>query len=120
MFCQLSFPRTAVEGKEGKMVERRIMKGIARGRKFEILVDGEKIAAYEGETIATAMVATGQMTFRHTPKKGASRGMYCGIGLCHECLMVIDGAPNTRACQTLATPECRVETQKGPGAWGAP
>ena len=120
MFCQLSFQHTAVGGKEGKMVERRIMKGIARGRKFEILVDGEKIAAYEGETVAAAMVATGQMTFRHTPKKGASRGMYCGIGLCHECLMVINGVPNTRACQTLATPECRVETQKGLGAWEAP
>jgi aerobic-type carbon monoxide dehydrogenase small subunit (CoxS/CutS family) len=42
--------------------------------------------------------------------------MYCGIGLCYECTMVIDGVPNTRACQTLATPGCRVETQVGLGS----
>jgi sarcosine oxidase subunit alpha len=97
------------------MVERRVEKGVTRGKPFEIDVDGEKIIAYEGETISAALIAAGRRTFRHTTKKNHPRGMFCGIGLCHECLMVINGVPNTRACQTLATPGCRVESQEGLG-----
>jgi predicted molibdopterin-dependent oxidoreductase YjgC len=94
---------------------RRVEKGIARGRQFEIEVDGRKIIAYEGETVGTALVAAGVQTFRHTAKRNQPRGMYCGIGLCYDCAMVINGIPNTRACQTLATPGCRVQTQEGLG-----
>ena len=97
------------------MMDRRVKKGVKRGRQFEIFVDGEKVTAYEGETIAAVLLASGRLTFRHTVKNRHPRGVYCGIGLCHECLMVIDGIPNTRACQTLATPGCRVETQQGLG-----
>jgi hypothetical protein len=39
------------------MKELRINKGLARGRPFEIEVDGRKITAYEGETIAAALIA---------------------------------------------------------------
>jgi aerobic-type carbon monoxide dehydrogenase small subunit (CoxS/CutS family) len=78
-------------------------------------VDGEKILAFEGETIAAALMAAGRRMLRHTHKKNHPRGVYCGIGLCHECLMIVDGVPNTRACQTPAAPGCRVETQMGLG-----
>ncbi len=97
------------------MENRRVDKGVGRGSRFEIEVDGRKIVAYEGETVGSALVAAGLQTFRRTPKKDHPRGMYCGIGLCYECTMVINGVPNTRACQTLATPGCRVETQVGLG-----
>ena len=99
------------------MADRRVEKGVKRGRQFEIEVDGETIAAYEGETIAAALIAAGRRTFRRTAKKKHPRGIYCGIGLCFECMMVINGIPNTRARQTLATPGCRVETQDGLGRW---
>jgi sarcosine oxidase subunit alpha len=94
-------------------MSRRIVKGVKRGRPFEIDVDGEKFMAYQGETIAAVLVAAGRRTFRWTAKRHQPRGMYCGIGLCHECLMVVNGVPNTKACQTLATPGCQVETQMG-------
>jgi sarcosine oxidase subunit alpha len=97
------------------MTDRRVEKGVRRGRQFEIEVDGEKIVAYEGETVAAALAAAGRKTLRRTAKKNHPRGMYCGIGLCYECVMVINGVPNTRACQTLATPGCRVEAQEGLG-----
>jgi predicted molibdopterin-dependent oxidoreductase YjgC len=99
----------------GGIGNQRVEKGIARGRQFEIEVDGRKIIAYEGETVGTALVAAGVQTFRHTAKRNQPRGMYCGIGLCYDCAMVINGIPNTRACQTLATPGCRVQTQEGLG-----
>jgi hypothetical protein len=93
-------------------VEERIYKGVERGQQFEIWVDGEKIVAYEGETIGAALMAAGRRTLRYTNKYERPRGLYCGIGLCQECRMVINGIPNTQACQTLVTPECRVETQQ--------
>jgi predicted molibdopterin-dependent oxidoreductase YjgC len=95
------------------MVNRRIREGLKRVKKFEITVDGEKITAFEGETIAAVFLAAGWRTFRYTAKRKHPRGAFCGIGLCHDCTMVIDGVPNTRACQTQATPGCRVETQRG-------
>jgi sarcosine oxidase subunit alpha len=97
------------------MVNRRVEKGVKRGRRFEIEVDGQNIVAYEGETVAAALIAAGRRTFRQTTNKKHPRGLYCGIGLCYECMMIINGVPNTRACQTLATPGCRVESQVGAG-----
>ena len=97
------------------MKERRIAKGIKRGRCFEIEVNGDKIDAYEGETVAAALIAAGLKTFRRTSRNDHPRGMYCGIGLCYECMMVINGKPNTRACQTLVSHGCQVETQEGLG-----
>ena len=97
------------------MSDRRIPHGVARGPAFEIVVDGRRVLAHEGETIGAALIAAGICGLRRTAKRNEPRGMFCGIGLCHECAMVINGAPNTRACQTLATPGCTVETQEGLG-----
>ena len=97
------------------MQDRRIKIGTRRGRRFEIEVDGQKLFAYEGETIAAALLAAGIRVSRLTPKRQHPAGVYCSIGLCHECVMVVDGVPNTRTCQTLATPGCKVETQEGLG-----
>ena len=90
---------------------RRIQTGVERSKRFEIEVDGEKILAYEGETIATALLAAGKRICRKTTKNGEARGIYCGMGICFECRMVVDGRPNTRVCQTPATPGCKVQTQ---------
>lgn len=97
------------------MTERRVEHGVVRGQRFEIEVDGRAIVAYKGETIAAALTAAGIHTLRRTPRRDQPRGVFCGIGLCWECAMVINGVPNTRSCQTLATPGCRVETQEGLG-----
>jgi predicted molibdopterin-dependent oxidoreductase YjgC len=39
--------------------------------------------------------------------------MFCGIGVCFDCLVVIDGAPNQRACITEAKANMVVRTQVG-------
>jgi predicted molibdopterin-dependent oxidoreductase YjgC len=97
------------------MPDRRIKIETRRGRRFEIEVDGRKVLAYEGETIAAVLLAAGIRVSRLTPKKHEPRGVYCGIGICHECVMVVNGVPDIRICQTLATPGCKVATQKGLG-----
>ena len=97
------------------MPDRRIRIETRRGRRFEIEVDGRKVPAYEGETIAAVLLAAGIWVSRLTPKKHEPRGVYCGIGICHECVMVVNGVPDIRICQTLATPGCKVATQRGLG-----
>jgi predicted molibdopterin-dependent oxidoreductase YjgC len=78
--------------------------------KFEIEVDGKTILACSGQTIAEALLANGVRTLRMT-RKQASRGVYCGMGICYECRMVVNGIPNVRTCMTLATPGCKIATQ---------
>ncbi|RMF89000.1 MAG: (2Fe-2S)-binding protein [Nitrospinota bacterium] len=93
----------------------RMPEGIDRGTPFEIEVDGERIIAYPGETIAAALLAAGKYVLRYTPKRHDPRGIFCGMGVCHDCRMIVNGQPNTRTCMTLAEPGCRVQRQEGLG-----
>lgn len=77
---------------------------------FEIEVDGRKVKAKSGQSIAEAMLASGFRVFRKTGND-APRGFYCGMGVCYECRMIVNGLPNVRTCMTLATPGCKVTTQ---------
>ncbi len=96
-------------------VARRIEAGIERGKQFEIDVDGTPVTAYEGETVAAALIASGITTFRHTAKHRSPRGIFCGMGICFDCVMTVDGVPNVRTCVTYAEPGMKVETQQGFG-----
>jgi predicted molibdopterin-dependent oxidoreductase YjgC len=100
------------------MKDLRSNQNVIRGKPFEIEVDGEKIIAHPGETVAAAMTAAGKLTLNYTTHE-TPRGIFCGIGLCWSCLIEVNGTPNKRACQTLAVPGCQVRTQKGPGKWQA-
>lgn len=97
--------------------ERRVDDGIQRGRAIEILVDGRPVQAFEGESVAAALLAAGKRALRMTARYGAPRGLYCGIGVCFDCIMTIDGRPNVRTCQTPVRAGMRVESQRGEGMW---
>jgi predicted molibdopterin-dependent oxidoreductase YjgC len=72
---------------------------LARGPAVSVSLDGRAVTAYEGETVATVLFAEGIVTVR-TTAAGEPRGVFCGMGVCFDCLVVIDGVPNTRACMT--------------------
>jgi predicted molibdopterin-dependent oxidoreductase YjgC len=91
-----------------------------RGRPLRFTFDGREVLAYEGETVAAALLAAGQRVLRLTGRRGEPRGLFCGMGVCFDCLVQVDGRPNVRACQTPAAEGLRVETQHGPGAWEVP
>ncbi len=74
-----------------------------------VTVDGEAVLAYPGETVATALLAAGRRTFRHTDH-AAPRGLFCGMGVCFDCLVTVDGQPDVRACMTTVQPGMVVET----------
>jgi predicted molibdopterin-dependent oxidoreductase YjgC len=93
----------------------RVDQGIRRGAVVSITVDGARVAAFEGETVAAALIAAGRRTFRYSAKHNEPRSLYCGIGICQECRMIIDGNINVRACMTPVRPGMVVTTQHGLG-----
>ena len=80
--------------------------------RFTFSWDGKEIVAYRGETVLGALIASGNHTLRHTRFSHEPRGMLCGIGVCYECLVTVNGKPNRRACMVAAEPDMVVE----PGA----
>ena len=83
---------------------------IARGTSFEIEVDSQKVLAYEGESLATVLMAAGIRTFEHHAAPHAPSRLFCGMGTCQQCLVTIDNLPNCQACQTFVRPGMKVET----------
>ena len=75
-------------------------------------MDGERIPAVKGESIAAAMTAAGHLRMR-TDKAGKPRGLLCGMGSCFECRVSINGGPATRACLTPVKPQMTVTTLSG-------
>jgi NADPH-dependent 2,4-dienoyl-CoA reductase/sulfur reductase-like enzyme len=61
--------------------------------------EGERVAARAGESVAAALTAHGVLAFR-TTREQAERGVFCGMGVCQDCLVEVDGRPNQRACMT--------------------
>jgi len=83
-----------------------------KGRLVTFDFDGKVIEGYDGEPIAAALRAAGVLVHRHT-KKGSPRGIFCAIGRCTDCVMVVDGKPNVRTCVTPLVEGMKVQTQYG-------
>lgn len=73
------------------------------------MLDGVPLPAYLGETVAGALLASGRRAWRYTGH-GQPRGLFCGIGLCFDCLVTVNGTPNVRACLTPVAAGMVVET----------
>jgi D-hydroxyproline dehydrogenase subunit gamma len=96
---------------------RRLPLGSAleRGPQLTVTIDGSPVSAYLGETVAAVLFAEGSVQTR-TTASGAARGVFCGMGTCFDCLVVVDGVPNTRACMTWVRDGMQVSRQDG---WAA-
>jgi len=81
--------------------------------------DDREFDASPGQTIAAVLIGQGQRVLRRTSRRGEPRGLFCGMGVCFDCLVQVDGKPNVRACQTVVADGMRVQTQQGDGAWEA-
>jgi NADPH-dependent 2,4-dienoyl-CoA reductase/sulfur reductase-like enzyme len=62
--------------------------------------EGKKIAARAGESLAATLTASGILALR-TTRRDAERGIFCGMGVCQDCLVEVDGRPAQRACMTI-------------------
>jgi NADPH-dependent 2,4-dienoyl-CoA reductase/sulfur reductase-like enzyme len=81
-------------------VIRTMSKGVsAKGEPVTIRFGSRTIETMAGQSVLGAMVAAGEMVCR-TTATGAQRGMFCGMGVCQDCVVDIDGVGNQRACMT--------------------
>jgi predicted molibdopterin-dependent oxidoreductase YjgC len=90
-----------------------------RGTVIQFTFDGRELPALEGEPILAALAAQGIRLSRTTSRRGEKRWFFCGIGLCTDCMMIVDGVPSVRTCVTPVREGTRVEIQHGVGAWEA-
>jgi predicted molibdopterin-dependent oxidoreductase YjgC len=100
-----------------RIADHPILGKSVKTREIYIHVDGKKIKAYEGEMIASALVASGIRTFRYTSKNDNPRGIFCAIGRCTDCVMEVNGRSNVRTCVTPVEVNMVIRTQKGMGEW---
>jgi glycine/D-amino acid oxidase-like deaminating enzyme len=85
----------------------RLKTGGAPREELTVWFEGRQLAALEGETIAATLFAHGE-TATCTAKDGAPRGVFCGMGFCHDCLVTVDGRASQRACMTKARGGMRI------------
>ena len=96
--------------KDLRIAAHPLLGNVQRGKQITVQIDGRLVKAFEGETIAALLFAEGIRTFRRTSKLGKSRGLFCGMGVCYDCLVTVDSTPNVRACVTLLTEGMVIET----------
>ncbi len=80
-----------------------------------IFIDGKPFSVAIGETVAAAVLVSGIRYTRSTPVSNTPRAPFCLMGVCYECLMVINGQPNQRACREYVREGMRIESQRGTG-----
>jgi predicted molibdopterin-dependent oxidoreductase YjgC len=85
----------------------------AGGSTVDIVIDGAPAVARSDDTVAAALLVAGRLAFRTTAVAAAPRGPLCLMGVCHDCLVTIDGVPNRQACMMIVTPGMRIDTQRG-------
>ncbi len=84
-----------------------------KGKLVKFMFDGHEMEGCEGEPIAAALKAAGVNVHRYTKKEQKPRGIFCAIGRCTDCVMVVDGEPNVRTCITPLKAGMDVKTQYG-------
>lgn len=75
-----------------------------------LTVNGQPLTAPAGTTVAAALLAAGLRRFQRAPRHGDPRGLFCGMGVCYECLITVDGTSNVRACVTPVADGMVIET----------
>ncbi len=83
-----------------------------------ITVDGETVTGITGQSIAGIVMACDQLELRRTASADRPRGVFCGIGVCFDCLIEVNGVQDVRACQRKARDGDAVVTGGKPSAHG--
>ena len=96
-----------------RISEHPILGVVDKGNVVKFEFDGKEMEGYEGEPIAAALKAADVMVHRYTQKEHKPRGIFCAIGRCTDCVMIVDGLPNVRTCVTPLKAGMVVRTQYG-------
>ena len=91
----------------------RMHRGLVDEDEVVIEVDGHTVSGRRGDSVAVALLTVGISTLRHSPRLGAPRGIFCFMGSCQECLVVINGKRRL-ACEVLIEAGMSVRTTNLP------
>ncbi len=83
------------------------------GHDITVVVDGRPVRVKAGDSAAAAALLAGMAATRTHPVDGSPRAPYCMMGVCFECLMVIDDVPSRQACLVPVREGMRIERQEG-------
>ncbi|MCM3767485.1 (2Fe-2S)-binding protein [Neobacillus niacini] len=95
-----------------RILEHPVLGKLANQKEMTFTFDGKKYIGYEGDTIASALLANGIRKLRVHEETGTPRGIYCNIGHCFECRVTVDGKPGVRACLTEINRNMVIESGK--------
>lgn len=87
--------------------------GPTKLRSVTLTVDGQRVEARDGDTVATALLADGRAIIRSSAVSGAPRAPFCQMGVCFECLVEIDGVADRQACLVPVQDGMTVITDRG-------
>ena len=90
-------------------------RGVA-GPRVPFTLDGRPLDARPGQSVGAALTDAGVRSWRTTRRREKPRGLFCGIGVCFDCLIEVDGRPDQRACLTPVQPGMQLRTG-APQAW---
>jgi len=76
---------------------------------LEIFVNGHAVKVPPKTSVAAAVLQSGQSAFRMSVS-GEPRAALCGMGICYECRVSIDGVAHSKSCQVLCMPGMKVVT----------
>ena len=76
-----------------------------------LTVNDVPVTVPAGSTVAAAVLHTGVTSFRRSVT-GEARGPLCGMGICFECRVTVDGVAHVRSCQTVCEDGMDVRTDE--------
>ena len=74
-----------------------------------VVVNGVSVSLPVGSMVSAAIMKTGVTAFRRSAS-GEPRGPLCGMGICFECRVTIDGEEHCRSCQPVCKDGMDVRT----------
>jgi len=95
-----------------KRITKHPILDIPKKRKVAFTWNGEKLSAYEGEMIASALFASGITVFGHHHHDGGAQGIFCANGQCSQCLVLADGRM-VKSCMVAVQPGMEVKSYEG-------
>ena len=102
-----------MSAREQSVTKPQRLEGAGRDRPLHILFNGSRVQAFEGQTIGAALWGAGHRQLRRTSRRNEPRGLFCGMGVCFDCLVRVDGRDNVQACLTPVRDGMVVQTQQG-------
>jgi sarcosine oxidase subunit alpha len=93
-----------------RVVHHPVLGDLNNQEEIKIYFDGQQYTARVGDTIASALLASGIRTLRLHEDKATPRGIYCNIGHCFECRVRVNGKNTVRACLTPVENGMKIES----------